>query len=240
MRLQVFLSHNGVCSRREAMDIIQFGRVKVNGRVQREPSTDVDGSEDIKVDGKWVVAKSYAYIMLHKPPGYTTTKDDPHAEKTVLDLLPQDLHHLSPVGRLDRDSEGLLLFTNDGDFAYRLTHPKFHLDKTYLVRIKGRLTKESQKQLQQGVIFDNEKTAPCRIKDLSYNDSLVQEEAGTEFKIILHEGRKRQIRQMLWTQGHKVCFLERISIGALMLGDLKSGQWRHLSDEEVSLLRGRK
>src|SRR4051812_40957548 len=109
MRLQVFLSHNGVCSRREAMPLIQSGKIKVDGRVVREPSTDVTGSEDITVSGRKIVALRYTYIMLHKPPGYTTTKEDPHADKTILDLLPKQYHFLSPVGRLDRDSEGLLL-----------------------------------------------------------------------------------------------------------------------------------
>ncbi|MEI7997886.1 MAG: pseudouridine synthase [Candidatus Omnitrophota bacterium] len=239
MRLQVFLSHNGICSRREAMEIIQSGRVKVNGRIQREPSTPVDGSEDISVDGKKITVQSYTYIMLHKPPGYTTTKDDPHADKTVLDLLPKELHYLSPVGRLDRDSEGLLLFTNDGDLAYRLTHPKFHLDKTYIVRVRGKLSPQNRKRLEEGVVIkgeegqanEDEKTAPCRLEELRYND------ADTEFKITIHEGRKRQIRRMLWSVGHRVHFLKRISVGPLTLKDLSVGQWRHLSGQEVSLLK---
>ncbi len=231
MRLQVFLSHNGVCSRREAMDLIQSGRVRVDGLIQREPSTDVTGQEDITVDGKKVSVHNNTYIMLHKPSGYTTTKDDPHAEKTVLDLLPKHLHYLSPVGRLDRDSEGLLLLTNDGDFAYKLTHPKFHLDKTYLVQVKGHLTKESIKHLKQGVLIDDEKTAPCLIKELRYND------AQTEFQMVIHEGKKRQIRRMLQSVGHQVIFLKRISIGSLVLGDLKPSQWRMLSNQEVEALR---
>ena len=231
MRLQVFLSHNGVCSRREAMDIIQSGRVRVDGLIQREPSTDVTGQEDITVDGKKVAVQSYSYIMLHKPVGYTTTKDDPHAQKTVLDLLPKHLHYLVPVGRLDRDSEGLLLLSNDGDFTFKLTHPKFHIDKTYLVHVKGQLTKEGVKHLKQGVVIDDEKTAPCLIKELSYND------AQTEFQMVIHEGRKRQIRRMLHTVGHEVVFLKRISIGSLVLGDLKSGQWRQLTKGETESLK---
>ena len=231
MRLQVFLSHNGVCSRRQAMDIIQSGRVRVDGLIQREPSCDVTGQEDITVDGKKVLIHQYSYLMLHKPVGYTTTKDDPHADKTVLDLLPKELHYLSPVGRLDRDSEGLLLLTNDGDLAFKLTHPKFHMDKTYVVAIKGQLTKENQKHLQQGVLIDSLKTAPCRIKDLRYND------AGCEFQMIIHEGRKRQIRLMLRSVGHQVLSLKRISIGKLVLGDLKLGQWRKLTSQELEMLQ---
>src|SRR5665213_1040569 len=144
MRLQVYLSHNGVSSRRDAMDIIQAGRVKVNGRIVKEPSTPVEGSEDITVDNRKIGAKEYAYVMLNKPAGYTTTKDDRHAAETVMDLLPSTMGHLAPVGRLDRDSEGLLLLTNDGNLAYQLTHPKFHADKMYLVRVKGELTKAKQ------------------------------------------------------------------------------------------------
>ena len=231
MRLQVFLSHNGVSSRRQAMDIIQSGRVRVDGLIIREPSFDVQGSEVILVDGKRIAAQSTAYIMLHKPVGYTTTKDDPFAEKTVLELLPKELHYLSPVGRLDRDSEGLLLFTNDGKWALELTHPKFHVDKTYLVKVKGKLTKESQKHLQQGVIIDDHKTAPCLIKDLRYND------ADTEFTMVIHEGRKRQIRLMLRSVGHQVVSLKRMSVGPLALGDLKVGQWRALTTDEVEALR---
>lgn len=213
------------------MQVIQTGRVKINGQVINEPSVDVSGSEDITVDDRKVMAQDYTYVMLHKPPGTTTTKEDPHAEQTVLDLLPEHLHHLSPVGRLDRDSQGLLLLTNDGALAYRLTHPKFHLDKTYLVRVKGRLSKDHQKELQQGVVIEDHKTAPCRITAVRYNGEI------TEFHITLHEGRKRQIRLMLKSVGHQVHFLARISIGPLRLGDLKIGQWRYLTDEELKALR---
>jgi pseudouridine synthase len=231
MRLQVFLSHNGVCSRREAMVVVADGRVRVDGLIIREPSYDVKGEEDIQVDGKKVRLHKNTYIMLHKPAGYTTTKDDPYAEKTVLDLLPKEMHFLSPVGRLDRDSEGLLLFTNDGDLALRLTHPKFHLNKLYLVHVKGRLTQESVKHLKQGVLVDGKKTAPCLIKDLRYNDP------NTEFEMIIYEGRKRQIRLMLRSVGHQVTFLKRMSIGPLTLGDLKLGAWRSLTETELEALR---
>ncbi len=239
MRLQVFLSHNGVCSRREAMDIIQSSRVKVNGRIEREPSMDVTGTEEITVNGKKVVVQAYIYIMLHKPPGYTTTKDDPHADKTILELIPKEMYYLSPVGRLDRDSEGLLLLTNNGPWAYGLTHPKFHLDKTYIVRAQGKLSLENRKKLEQGVVIsgeqgrtiENEKTAPCRIAQVRYNDP------DTELQISIHEGKKRQIRRMLWSVGHKVFFLKRISIGPLNLGALTIGQWRALTKQEVESLK---
>ena len=198
MRLQVYLSHNGVCSRRDAMNVIQAGRVKVNGRIIKEPSTAVEGNEEILVDNQRIGIKEYAYVMLNKPAGYTTTKDDIHADKTVMDLLPSHLRHLAPVGRLDRDSEGLLLLTNDGDLAFHLTHPKFHADKTYLVRVKGELTKAKQAKIEGGIVLEGKKTAPCRIVDLKYNGT------DTEFKITLNEGRKRQIRMMVKSVGHFV------------------------------------
>ncbi|MDE2027708.1 MAG: rRNA pseudouridine synthase [Candidatus Omnitrophica bacterium] len=223
----MYLSHNGVCSRREAMDVIQHGRVAVNGRVVKEPSTPVDGSEDITVDGQRIAAKEYAYVMLNKPAGFTTTKDDVHAEKTVMDLLPSSMRHLSPVGRLDRDSEGLLLLTNDGDLALRLTHPRFHADKTYLVRVKGELTKSKQSKLEKGVVVEGQKTAPCLIREVKYNGT------ETEFKITLNEGRKRQVRMMARSVGHHVVYLCRLSMGRLQLGQLPKGQWRILSQEEV-------
>lgn len=230
MRLQVFLSHNGVSSRREAMTIIQGGRVKINGRVVLEPSTPVDGSEEITVDNQKIGAKEFTYICLNKPAGTTTTKDDIHAEKTVMDLLPSSLRHLSPVGRLDRDSEGLLLLTNDGQLAFKLTHPKFHADKTYLVRVEGRLTQEQQSRLQSGVVIDGGKTAPCRIMEVKYNGK------DSEFKIILNEGRKRQIRMMAKSVGHRVNYLCRLSIGRLQLGNLGKGEWRQLQAQEIKLL----
>jgi len=231
MRLQVFLSHNGVCSRRAAMDLIQAGRVMINNRIVKEPSTPVTGEEEIKVDGQKIGAKEYAWVMLNKPAGYTTTKDDIHADKTVMDLLPSHLRHLAPVGRLDRDSEGLLLLTNDGDLAFRLTHPKFHADKTYLVRVKGELTKAKQAKMEGGIIVEGKKTAPCRILEVKYNGT------DTEFKITLNEGRKRQIRMMAKSIGHFVNYLCRLSMGKLQLGDLPKGQWRILTKEEVGFLK---
>ncbi len=230
MRLQVFLSHNGVCSRRDAMELVQSGRVRVDGRIIKEPSFAVEGHEEVMVDGQRIGVKQYSYVMLNKPADYTTTKDDPHAEKTVMDLLPGDLRHLSPVGRLDRDSEGLLLLTNDGQLALKLTHPKFHADKTYLVRVKGEINKEKQAKMETGVIIEGKKTAPCRIVEVKYNGT------ETEFKITLNEGRKRQIRMMVKSVGHRVNYLCRLSMGPLQLADLQKGAWRYLTPAEVNKL----
>ncbi len=231
MRLQVFLAHNGVCSRRDAMDIVQAGRVKINGLIVKEPSTPVDGLEEITVDGQRIGTKEYICVMLNKPAGYTTTKDDIHAERTVMELLPSSMRHLSPVGRLDRDSEGLLLLTNDGPLAFRLTHPKFHADKTYLVRLKGELTVSKQSKMESGVVVEGKTTTPCRIAEVTYNGS------ETTFKITLHEGRKRQVRMMAKSVGHHVNYLCRIAMGKLQLGSLPKGQWKILTKEEMRLLQ---
>lgn len=212
------------------MDLIKDGRVKLNGKTILEPSVDVTGQEKIMVDGQLIVSKQYTYVMLHKPEGYTTTKDDPYAKKTVMELLPSSMRHLSPVGRLDRDTEGLLLFTNDGAWAQALTHPKFHLDKTYVARLKGELKAENKKILEAGIIMEGRKTAPCRIADVRYNNG------ETTLSITIHEGRKRQVRTMFYLLGHKVLYLKRVAVGKLGLNDLALGKWRELTLAEVKQL----
>ncbi len=232
MRLQVFLSHNGVCSRREAMRVIQAGRVTLNGVLVKEPSTQVDPRKDqVTVDGRKVEAKGLEYIMLHKPAGFITTKEDAHAERTVMDLLPDSLKHLVPVGRLDKDTEGLLLLTNDGDLTFRLTHPQFTVDKKYLVRIGGQLVQEKRHRLQDGVVIEGRKTAPAQILDVRETDGQ------TEFLFIIHEGRKRQVRLMMKAVGCSVSYLKRLAQGPLELGNLALGKWRALNPSEIALLK---
>ena len=232
LRLQVFLSRSGVCSRRRALEWIKQGRVQLNGHPVKEPSTPVNPSRDrVEVDGQPVHQTVYTYIMLNKPAGTVTTTADRHAEKTVLDLLPEELRHLNPVGRLDKDTEGLLLLTNDGDLLYRLTHPKFNVDKTYFVRIKGCLSPEDKNHLEKGVPIEGKMTAPAKIRNLKTVSGR------SEFEIIIHEGRKRQIRLMLQSLGHEVIYLKRIIQGPLRLADLQSGQWRSLNRKEIELLK---
>lgn len=230
-RLQVFISHSGFCSRRKALGLILDGRVKVNGSIIREPSTPVDPSEDkVSVEGKTVVTKTQEYVLLNKPKGYVTTVEDKHAEKTVLDLLPLKLRHLYPVGRLDKETEGLLLLTNDGDAAYRLTHPKFNIDKTYVVCISGVLDPQHKIRLEKGLPIEGCMTAPAKISN-------IKRSAGkTEFHMTIHEGRKRQIRLMLAALGDSVISLTRIAQGPLVLGNLKTGQWRPLDTKEMTAL----
>ena len=156
-----------------------------------------------------------------------TTKSDRHAEKTILDLLPRKFYHLSPVGRLDRNTEGLLLLTNDGDTAYCLTHPKFNIEKTYFVCIRGKLLPDKKNRLERGVMIEGKKTAPAKIK----NVRILKDK--TELMIMIHEGRKRQIRIMFAKSGHKVIYLKRLVQGPLILGALKKGNWRLLNRQEI-------
>ena len=234
MRLQVFLSHNGVCSRRKAMDFIQQGRVKLNGQVHKEPSTPVDPQKDkIEVDGKPVASQKYSYILLNKPKDYVTTKAEFKGEKSVLELLPKSLQHLVPAGRLDKDTEGLLLLTNDGDLAYRLTHPKFNVEKTYFVSVYGMLVPAERRKLESGILIDGEKTSPVKIKDIKP----LKDRTKTDFLLVMHEGKKRQIRLMCEAVGRKVAYLKRVAQGPLVLGNLQTGKWRELTRDELDQLQ---
>ncbi|MCA9393164.1 MAG: rRNA pseudouridine synthase [Candidatus Omnitrophica bacterium] len=231
VRLQVFLSHNGVSSRRKAMDIVKSGRVAVNGTAVTEPSTPVrPGRDKITLDGHTVSSKGMEYILLNKSAGYATTKEVRLDEDNVFRLLPRKFHHLSPVGRLDKNTEGLLLLTNDGDTAYRLTHPKFRVEKTYIVQVEGEIKPPKIKRLINGVIIDDRKTARARVFRVRRGKE------SSEFFMTIHEGRKRQIRRMCEKVGHKVLNLKRIAQGPLQLGNLASGQWRPLTRTEVQLI----
>lgn len=231
LRLNVYLAHQGIMSRRKAMEAVLAGRVSVNGRVVQEPSTPVKPGDKVEVNGKTVDQKTYQYVMLNKPEGIVTTREDRFAEKTVLDLLPPHLRHLNPVGRLDKNTEGLLILTNDGDLANRLSHPRYDVDKTYMVRIQKKLKPEERKQIESGFVLDKEKTAPAKVSDVR---DLAH---GCEFLLTIHEGRKRQIRLMLAKLGHYVTFLKRISQGPLVLGNLPSGKFRVLTESEIRNLR---
>jgi pseudouridine synthase len=223
LRLQVFLSRSGACSRRKALEIVFSGRVTVNGRCVREPSFSVDPQVDrVCLDATPLGAAPPVYIVLHKPKGVVTTKSDRFAEKTVLDLLPEDLRHLNPVGRLDKDTTGLLLLTNDGDAAYRLTHPSVGVDKVYRVRLDKRLDDDDRKRLEAGVFLDGKKTRPCRMRL-----------RGADVEVTLHEGRKRQVRRMFALLGYGVEELARLRHGPLTLGALAPGRWRRLTSREV-------
>ena len=231
MRLQVFLSHNGVCSRRAAADYIRQGRVKVDKRPIIEPSYSLDPQkEKVYVDGRKVSTKKKDYIILNKSRGVVTTRKDKHAQKTVFDSLPQALGHLYPVGRLDKDSLGLLILTNDGELAFRLMHPKFLVEKTYIVRINKILRDNDRLSLEKGIILDSKRTSPAKI---SFLDARGERRI---LKILIHEGKKRQIRRMLSSFGYKVVSLKRSAYGPLSLGNLAKGKWRRLKKIEIDAL----
>jgi 23S rRNA pseudouridine2605 synthase len=231
MKLLLFISHNGGGSRRKAFDHIMSGDVTVGGAAEREPSREIDPLQDeVRLLGKVIKPKAYEYIMLNKPAGYVTTCETQFDQRGVLSLLPPNLRHLKPVGRLDKDTQGLLVLTNDGELANRLAHPSFDVNKTYHVRVVRRMEHREKDRLEQGVVIDKFRTAPAEITNMTF-------EAGfTEFDLTIHEGHKRQVRLMCHEVGHEVVRLTRISQGPLKLDTLKSGAWRALTGEEQALL----
>lgn len=239
-RLARFLAHAGVASRRHAEELIAAGRVQVNGVVVTEQGTRIDPTRDkVSVDGTIVEAvNKQVYLMLHKPMGYVSTASDPQGRPTVLDLLPPEVRRLRvyPVGRLDIDTSGLLLLTNDGDFALHLSHPRYAMEKQYHVLVQGYPEEAVLEALRKGVEIREDdggmhRTAPALVRRLHR----VGPDCWLELRI--HEGRKRQIRRMLAAVGYRVQQLMRVGIGPIMLGDLDEGKWRYLSEEEVGRLR---
>jgi pseudouridine synthase len=233
VRLNKYLSQAGVASRREADSRIAESRVKVNGLVVQELGFKIDPARDrVEVDGKKItVASNRIYIMLNKPPGFLVTARDPFNRQTVMQLLPAWKGKIFPVGRLDYESEGLLLLTDDGELAHRLMHPRYEVPKTYLVQVEGEVQKSSVSRLEKGIVLDGRKTSPARIFLLrsSRKESAV--------RMVIHEGRKREVRRMWAALGHHVLRLKRVSYGELKLGRLPSGQWRRLTLNEARSLR---
>jgi 23S rRNA pseudouridine2605 synthase len=238
-RLQKYLARCGVASRRHAEELITDGLVSVNGTIVRELGVRVDPTHDVvRVRGERVVPVARSlYLLMNKPPGVVTTVNDPHGRRTVLDLLPPRWRgeRVYPVGRLDHNTEGLLLLTNDGDLALRLTHPRYALAKEYHALVEGRPTPEELARLASGILLPGETrpTAPARAWLLHGGDS---EAAWVGLE--LHEGRNRQARRMFEAIGHPVIRLRRARVGPLTLGDLAPGETRQLSAREVETLRG--
>jgi len=231
MRLNKYLSRCGIASRRKADGMIAEGRVQVNGRVVREMGIRIDPEEDqIRVDGREISLTSREYIMLHKPPGYLVSRGDSFGRQTILDLIPPNYHSLFPVGRLDFNSEGLLILTNDGELAHRLMHPSYKVTKEYISEIYGHPGKRDLDRIKQGVIIDGRPAVPDDVKlKKKYPETSV-------FRIILHEGRKREIRRMFDAAGFRVKTLRRTAFSGLTLDRLRPGQWRRLKREEVRKL----
>ncbi|MDN5348576.1 MAG: rRNA synthase [Clostridia bacterium] len=233
MRLQKFLSQAGVASRRHAEEMIASGRVKVNGRVVKVMGVQVDPQKDrVEVDGRPVSLESKkVYLLLYKPEGYVTTAFDPQGRPKVIDLVRDVPQRVFPVGRLDYRTEGLLLLTNDGDLALKLTHPRYGIPKTYLALVKGVPGAEKIERLRRGVELEDGCTAPARVR-------LVKIKQGNALlELTLREGKKREVRRMCAAVGHPVLKLKRVKFAFLTLGSLRPGQYRHLTPEEVRRLK---
>lgn len=230
MRLQKYLADCGIASRRKAEEYILQGLVQVNGRVIDELGYKIDPEKDevLFANKKIQPTVKHTYLLLNKPAGYLSTCSDPQARKTILDLLPKN-NRLFPVGRLDKETEGLLMVTDDGSLTYRLTHPKHHIEKEYIVICQGELSAEKKSELETGILLDNKKTASAEIVIKKTGNNK------TTLHITIHEGRKRQIRNMFEIIGHRVHYLKRIRIGHIKLGNLPSGQYRRLTDEELAI-----
>jgi len=226
VRLVKFLAHAGVASRRKAEEIIAKGMVSVGGEVVRDPARDVSDGDDVRVNGSPVGAEAREVWAVNKPPGVVSTAKEPGDRPAVVELVRTEVR-LYPVGRLDADSTGLLLLTNDGELANRLTHPRYEVPKTYRVRLRNPLAKRDLERLRTGVELDDGPTAPAQVR--RYGER--------EIEITLREGRNRQVRRMLEAVGNRVTSLRRVSFGPLSLADLPEGKARRLSDGEVAQLR---
>ena len=227
------MAEQGVASRRKSEDLIRAGKVKVNGHIA-EIGMKINPRKDLVTVGKQkltnVKNRKMVYIMLNKPRGYVTTVSDELGRKTVMDLLPDFGCRIYPVGRLDKDSEGLLLLTNDGSFTNCMTHPSHEYAKVYRVTVRPAVNDEILFNLRNGIEIDGRKTAPCEVTVLT------EEENRVVLEFILHEGRNRQIRKMCESQGLEVARLKRISIGSIKLGMLKQGDYKELSEQDVKKL----
>jgi len=231
-RLQKLISRAGLASRRAAEQWIEQGRVTVNGVIARLGDSADPGSDRVLVDGRpLVLEQPLAYLLLNKPVGYVTTLNDPDGRPLVTDLLKGVQERVYPVGRLDLTTEGLLLLTNDGDLAHRLMHPRHQVAKTYLVRVRGRLSAGIRTRLETGIVLEDGMTAPCRVAGVR------SREGHSWFEITLHEGRNRQVRRMCDAVGLPVSRLKRIRYAFLELDQLRPGEFRSLSPEEVSRLK---
>lgn len=231
MRINKYLSESGVCSRRAADKLIEDGEVKINGKPAKL-GDDVTDDDLVTVGGEVVSAvKKYDYYAMNKPKGYVCTVKDDKGRKTVMDLLPPGIQRVVPVGRLDYDTEGLLLFTNDGELTNKLTHPKNGVYKTFLVKVESYIPDEALKTLSRGVELDGKYTNPCKVKLIERN------KLGTKLHVSINEGRNRQVRRMFEAIGFDIDFLKRISIGELTVSGLDRGDVRKLNKREIEYLK---
>ena len=229
MRLEKFLSESGIASRRDAKKYISAGRVCVNGERVLIPGTHIDPQRtEITFDGSPICGKpKRIYLMLNKPAGYVTTVRDERGRPTVMTLVSDISERIYPVGRLDLNTEGLLLMTNDGDFAHRILHPSHEIQKTYIAWVEGHPNQQAIQRLREGIEIEGGITASARVNQIG------RREGQTQFKVVIHEGKKRQIRRMFHAVGHEVVHLKRVGIGSLSLGRLAIGKYRFLTRTEI-------
>jgi 23S rRNA pseudouridine2605 synthase len=225
MRLNAWLARAGVASRRGADELIKAGRVTVNGK-PGQLNTFVESRDRVQLDGRTLTRQELAYVLLNKPPGVVTTARDPQGRPTVVGLVGHRLR-IVPVGRLDADTTGALLLTNDGELAHRLAHPRYEVDKVYVAEVEGDPSRDTLAALEQGVELDDGRTAPARARRLGPG----------RVELVLHEGRKHQVKRMLAAVGHPVRHLHRSRYGPLTLKGLEPGEWRELTRDEVAALR---
>ncbi len=233
-RLQKVLAEAGVASRRKSEEMIRAGRVEVNGQIVRDMGVKVDPKQDaIKVDGRPIRQEKKVYVLFNKPKGVITSASDPEGRKTVASFFTNIRERIYPVGRLDYDTEGLLLLTNDGEFAHLLTHPKHHVPRTYLATVKGVPHGTKLDKLRSGIELEDGMTSPAEAEyydiDLDKNEAVIQ--------VTIYEGRNRQVRRMFEAIGHPVQKLKRIKFGPILLAGLPRGKYRHLTAEEIKELR---
>ncbi len=234
MRLQKYMAMCGVAARRKCEEIITSGRVTVNGQVITQLGTQVEEGDVVALDGVTLAPEARKrYILYHKPAGEVTTVSDDKGRETVMDRFADIPERLYPVGRLDYDSEGLLLLTNDGELAQRLTHPSCEVDKVYLARVSGNPSNEALDRLRRGVFMegDERRTYPAQVRVVR-DESLF-----TDVLVTIHEGRNRQVRRMFESVGHQVLLLRRVRFGPLELGALRRGEWRELTAQEIAQLK---
>lgn len=233
-RLQKFLANQGICSRRKAEELILSGKIKVNGKVVQELGTKINPEKDkVEYEGKVITNQvNKVYILLNKPIGYVTTVQDQFQRPTVMELIKDCKVSVVPVGRLDMYTSGALLLSNDGDLVYQITHPKHEISKTYQVTVKGMINAQEIEKLQKGVNIGEYITKPADVKIMKIDE----EKEISRIQIAIHEGKNRQVRKMCEAVGKKVLALHRSKIGNIGVKDLKLGQWRYLTSEEVKSL----
>ncbi len=231
MRINKYIAQSGYCSRRKADELVEQGRVAVNGRTVKLLGFSIRTKDKVTVDGKLIRIDNHEYYLFYKPTGYITTKSDEKGRKTIYDIIPKELHHLNPVGRLDKDSSGLLILTNDGDLTYDLTHPSIKVAKVYRVVIDALLTEDELDKLASGIEIEKGKIAycDCEVLDTKKNE--------TTLEITLYQGMNRQIRKMFECLGHNVLHLKRIRHASIMLLGVKKGEVRRIKLKQIKELK---